>query len=185
MASSPTSSRAHPQPVSPERDSALSIGYGHFSSQRPSGRLKPAHGRGGCCVIAPFDFGVLPPEVNSGRMYSGAGAGPMLAAAAAWNGLAAELRVTALGYTSVLSELTSQSWHGPASVSMAAAAAPYLTWLSTTAVQAEETAAQAEAAVAAYEAAFAATVPPPSVAANRAQLMALIATNFFGQNTPA
>jgi len=136
-------------------------------------------------VIAPFDFGVLPPEVNSGRMYSGAGAGPMLAAAAAWNGLAAELRVTALGYTSVLSELTSQSWHGPASVSMAAAAAPYLTWLSTTAVQAEETAAQAEAAVAAYEAAFAATVPPPSVAANRAQLMALIATNFFGQNTPA
>ena len=29
------------------------------------------------------------------------------------------------------------------------------------------------------------TVPPPVIAANRAQLMALIATNFFGQNTPA
>ena len=109
----------------------------------------------------------------------------MLAAAGAWNGLAAELRASALGYSSVLSELTSQAWHGPASASMAAAVAPYVAWLSTSAAQAEETAAQAEAAVAAYEAAFAATVPPPVIAANRAQLMALIATNFFGQNTPA
>jgi len=136
-------------------------------------------------MTAPLDFAMLPPEVNSGRMYSGAGAGPLLAAAGAWNGLAAELRATALGYSSVLSELTSQAWHGPASASMAAAAAPYVAWLSTTAAQAEETAAHAEAAVAAYEAAFAATVPPPVIAANRARLMVLIATNFFGQNTPA
>jgi PPE-repeat protein len=131
------------------------------------------------------DFAMLPPEINSGRMYSGVGAGPLLAAASAWYGLAAELRVTALGYSSVLSELTSQAWSGPASASMAAAAAPYAAWMSTTAAQAEETAIQAEAAVAAYEAAFAATVPPPVIAANRALLMALIATNFFGQNTPA
>jgi PPE-repeat protein len=136
-------------------------------------------------MTALLDFAMLPPEVNSGRMYSGAGAGPMLAAAGAWNGLAAELQATALGYSSVLSELTSQAWHGPASASMAAAVAPYVAWLSTAAAQAEETAAHAEAAVAAYEAAFAATVPPPVIAANRAQLMALIATNFFGQNTPA
>jgi PPE-repeat protein len=131
------------------------------------------------------DFAMLPPEVNSGRMYSGVGAGPLLAAASAWYGLAAELRATALGYSSVLSELTGQAWYGPASASMAAAAAPYVAWMSTTAAQAEETAIQAEAAVAAYEAAFAATVPPPAIAANRALLMALIATNFFGQNTPA
>jgi PPE-repeat protein len=109
----------------------------------------------------------------------------MLAAASVWHGLAAELQATALGYSSVLSEVTSQAWHGPASASMAAAAAPYVAWLSTAATQAEETAAQAEAAVAAYEAAFAATVPPPVIAANRAQLSVLIATNFFGQNTPA
>ena len=48
-----------------------------------------------------------------------------------------------------------------------------------------ETAIQANAAVAAYEAAFASTVPPPVIAANRSLLMALVATNFFGQNTPA
>jgi PPE-repeat protein len=134
---------------------------------------------------AALDFAVLPPEVNSARMYCGVGSGPMLAAASAWNGLAAELRCTALSYSSVLSELISQQWHGPASAAMAAAATPYVVWLSTTAAQAEQTAAQAEAAVAAYESAFAATVPPPVIAANRAQLMALIATNILGQNTPA
>jgi PPE-repeat protein len=41
------------------------------------------------------------------------------------------------------------------------------------------------ATAAAYEAAFAMTVPPPMIAANRAQLMSLIATNILGQNTPA
>jgi PPE-repeat protein len=132
-----------------------------------------------------LDFGVLPPEINSGRMYSGPGPGSMLAAAAAWDGLATELRSGAASYGSVVSGLTSGSWLGPASASMAAAAAPYVEWMSSTAAQAEEAATQAKAAVTAYETAFAATVPPPLIAANRAQLMALIATNFFGQNSPA
>jgi PPE-repeat protein len=135
-------------------------------------------------VIPALDFAILPPEVNSGRMYAGAGPGPLLAAASAWNGTATELRTTALAYNSVLSELTEQ-WQGPTSVAMVAAIAPYVTWLDTTAAQAEHTAAQAESAVAAYEAAFAATVPPPVIAANRTRLMALIATNFVGQNTAA
>jgi PPE-repeat protein len=132
-----------------------------------------------------LDFGALPPEINSGRMYMGPGAGPMLAAASGWDDLAAELNLAATGYNSVISELTGGPWIGPASQSMIAAAAPYVSWLSATAAQAEQTANQARAAVAAYEAAFAMTVPPPVIAANRALLMALIATNFFGQNTPA
>src|SRR5271165_6876856 len=131
-----------------------------------------------------MDFAALPPEINSGRMYAGAGPGPMVAAAAAWDDLADELSSTASSYQSVVEDLSS-SWQGPSSASMAAAAAPYVTWMNATAAQAEETAAQAEAAVAAYEAAFAATVPPPVIAANRAQLMVLVATNFLGQNTPA
>jgi PPE-repeat protein len=68
---------------------------------------------------------------------------------------------------------------------MAAAAATYVTWLSATAAQAEETASQAKAAAAGYDAAFASTVPPPVIAANRSLLMTLVATNFFGQNTAA
>jgi PPE-repeat protein len=132
-----------------------------------------------------MDFAALPPEINSARMYSGAGSGPMLAAAAAWGQLATEMRSAASSYESVISGLTSGNWLGPASASMAAAAAPYAVWMNTTSVQAEQTAAQAQAAAAAYEAAFAMTVPPPVIAANRAQLSALVATNFLGQNTPA
>jgi PPE-repeat protein len=132
-----------------------------------------------------LDFAMLPPEVNSGRMYAGAGSGPMLAAASAWHGLAAELGCTALSYGSVLDALTGEEWQGPASAAMAAAAAPYVAWLAGAAEQAAHSATSAQAAAAAYEAAFDATVPPPVIAANRAQLMALIATNIVGQNTPA
>ncbi|PQM53137.1 hypothetical protein C5U48_05770 [Mycolicibacter virginiensis] len=132
-----------------------------------------------------MNFAALPPEVNSGLMYLGAGSGPMLAAATAWSGLAAELHTAAAGYESVVAELTSSAWSGPSSAAMAAAATPFTTWLNTTATQAEKTALQAKAAVAAYEAAFALTVPPPIIAANRARLLTLLATNVLGQNAAA
>jgi PPE-repeat protein len=132
-----------------------------------------------------FDFGALPPEINSTRMYTGPGAGPMMAAAAAWNNLAAELNITAVGCQSVISALTDDEWRGPSAAAMATAAAPYLGWMHTTAAAAQHAANQAMASAAAYEAAFAMTVPPPVIAANRAALAALVATNFLGQNTPA
>jgi PPE-repeat protein len=118
-------------------------------------------------------------------MYSGPGPGPLLAASEAWDGLAAELSIAATGYGSALAELTSNNWVGPTSAAMMSAVTPYIDWLTSTGAQAEETANHARAAVAAYEAAFAMTVPPPAIAANRALLAALVATNFFGQNTPA
>ena len=132
-----------------------------------------------------MDFGIYPPEINSGRMYAGAGAGPMLTAAQAWEEVAAELHSAANSYQSVVSGLTAGPWLGSSSVSMAAAAASYTSWLTATAAEAEETAAQAKAAAAAYQTAFAATVPPTMVAANRSQLMTLVATNLFGRNTQA
>ncbi|MGH3552940.1 MAG: PPE family protein, partial [Mycobacterium sp.] len=132
-----------------------------------------------------MDFGALPPEINSARMYSGAGSAPMVAAASAWNGLAAELNSAATGYDKVITSLASEEWMGPASASMAAAAAPNVAWMITTAAQAEQTATQAQAAAAAYENAFAATVAPPLIAANRTQLAQLVSTNVLGQNTPA
>ncbi len=118
-------------------------------------------------------------------MYSGPGSAPLLAAMTAWDGLAAELRSTVAAYQKVITVLTGDDWLGPASESMAAAAAPYLAWMSITGMQAEQTAAQAAAAAAAFESAFAMTVPPAVVAANRTQLAALVATNVLGQNTPA
>lgn len=109
----------------------------------------------------------------------------MLAAAAAWNTVAAEMRSAAAAFGSVVTELTGSGWLGPSSMSMLAATVPYLAWLDGTATQAEQASGQAFAAASAFESAFAMTVPPPVIAANRAQLALLVATNVFGQNTPA
>jgi PPE-repeat protein len=118
-------------------------------------------------------------------MYAGPGSAPMLAAAEAWESIAAELYSAANSYESVVSGVTAGPWLGPSSAMMATAATSYLTWMSGTATQAEQTATQVKAAAAAYEAAFAATVPPPVVTANRSLLMSLVATNLLGQNTAA
>ncbi|ORX22098.1 PPE family protein [Mycobacterium xenopi] len=132
-----------------------------------------------------LDFAALPPEVNSALMYSGSGSGPLQAAAAAWQELAAELRGTASAYRSVTAGLTGGPWQGLAAASMAAATEAHMGWLDGAAEQAEQAATQAAAAAQAYETAFAATVPPPVIAANRALLMQLLATNVLGQNIPA
>lgn len=131
-----------------------------------------------------MDFALLPPEINSVRMYVGPGSGPILAASAAWDGLAGELEMALASYSSAVTGLAAH-WQGPSSVAMTTAAAPYLQWIGTTAAQAEQTAVAAKAAAVAYETAFVATVPPPVIAANRSLLMSLVATNFLGQNTPS
>lgn len=132
-----------------------------------------------------FDFTAFPPEINSARMYAGPGSASMVAAGAAWNTMAAEMRSAATGYGTVVSGLTGEGWLGPSSMLMATAAAPYVAWLSGTATKAEQTGGQANAAAAAYEAAFAMTVPPAVVATNRVQLSNLLVGNLFGQNTAA
>ncbi|WP_196770632.1 PPE family protein, partial [Mycobacterium colombiense] len=131
-----------------------------------------------------MDFGALPPEFNSARMYSGPGPASMMAAAWAWNMLAAELDSAATAYDTVITQLTSEGWMGPASRQMADAAKPYLAWMRTSAAQAEQAATSARAAVGAYETAFAATVPPPLIEANRTLLAQAISTNVLGQNIP-
>ncbi|MGV0624843.1 PPE family protein [Mycolicibacter minnesotensis] len=132
-----------------------------------------------------LDFGALPPEINSTRMYTGPGSGPMMAAAAAWDDITMQMESVATEYAATISSLQGQLWSGPASQAMATAAAGYMAWASATAVQAEQTAIQIRAVASAFEVAFAATVPPAAVAANRAQLAMLVATNFFGQNVLA
>jgi len=118
-------------------------------------------------------------------MYSGPGSTPLRSASVAWNLLAAELDSAANQYQATINVLADDDWRGPTSATMAAAVAPYIGWMATTGAQAEQAAAQASAAATAYETAFALTVPPPLIAANRAQLATLVATNVIGQNTPA
>jgi PPE-repeat protein len=130
-----------------------------------------------------IDFGALPPEINSGRMYAGAGATSLTTAASAWNALAAELNAAAMGYENVVTELTSGEWTGTASTAMVASVAPYVAWMKTTAAQAEETATKLNAAAMTFEQTFASVVPPTEIATNRATMAQMVATNVLGQNS--
>lgn len=132
-----------------------------------------------------MEFAWLPPEINSARIFAGAGSGPLHVAATAWDGLAQDLSASAASFDSVIVGLTSGPWAGPASASMAAAATPYVGWLTAAAGKAAAAAAQARAAAAAFEAALSATIHPAAVSANRTTLSTLVATNFFGFNAPA
>ena len=132
-----------------------------------------------------LNFAWLPPEINSARIFAGAGSGSLFSAASAWDGLASDLSASASSFQSVLSGLANGAWTGPASLSMAAAAVPYVTWLSGAAAQAAEAGGQARAAATAFESALAGTVPLPLVTQNRAAYQSLATTNYLGLNTPA
>lgn len=132
-----------------------------------------------------MNFAVLPPEINSTRIFAGAGLQPLLSAASSWDGLAGELDAAARSFTAVTSGLADGAWQGPAMLAMTRAAAGYVTWLTTAAAQAGQTAAQARAAASAFETAEAAIVHPAMVAANRSGLVSLVTANLFGQNAPA
>jgi PPE-repeat protein len=121
-----------------------------------------------------IDFSAFPPEINSGLLYSGPGAVPMMAAATAYANLAAEVSATASQWESIISFLTTEQWTGGGSAAAATAAQPIVTYLTDTATALEQAATQATASAAAYETAFAATVPPPVIAANRASQLALL-----------
>ena len=132
-----------------------------------------------------MSFSLIPPEINSALMASGAGSGPLLEASAAWSSLAVDLESTATQYQTLITNLVTGSWLGPSSAQMASATAPYIAWLQGTAATAAQTGAQAEAAAGAYQSAYASMVPLPVIEANRTELATLVANNFLGQNTGA
>lgn len=63
----------------------------------------------------PSNFVFLPPEINSALLFAGPGSGPLLSAATAWNGLAAELTTAAAAYESAIAGYSGEAWIGPAS----------------------------------------------------------------------
>jgi len=132
-----------------------------------------------------MSFFVLPPEINSALIHAGAGSQPMLAAAAAWDGLAGELASAAASFQSVTSGLVGEAWQGAASIAMLSAAAPYAGWLARAASEATQAATQAGTLAAEFEAVRSAMVLPELVSANRNQFVSLVISNLFGQNAPA
>lgn len=131
-----------------------------------------------------MSFMLFPPELNSLLMYTGPGSAPLMAAATAWEGLAADLTSTGTSVHSVISGLDGL-WQGVGAAAATGGIAPYVAWLEQAAASATQMGTQASAAAGVFETAYSATVPPPVIAANRALLLALTSTNFFGQNTPA
>ena len=71
-----------------------------------------------------MDFGMLPPEINSDRVYTVLSSGSMLAAAVASGEFATELQSTVCTYSSMISTLTSGPWVGPSPLGMAARIKP-------------------------------------------------------------
>lgn len=122
-----------------------------------------------------FDFAAMPPEITSTLVYTGPGAAPLMAAAAAYANLAAEVSSTATQWESIVSLLTTESWTGGGSAAAAAAAQPIITYLTETAATLEQTSAQATASAAAFEAAYMGVVNPALVYANRAAFYAALA----------
>ncbi|OMC33235.1 hypothetical protein A5739_07655 [Mycobacterium colombiense] len=127
-----------------------------------------------------MNFAALPPEISSGLMYSGPGAGSMMRAAAAWEALAVRLFSAAADYRAVTARLADSD-----GAALSRAAARYVDWLDAVAARSEHAATQLTAAAGAHQSAFTATAPPSEVAGNRTQRMSLVSTNCLGQRSAA
>ncbi|MEZ0353513.1 PPE family protein [Mycobacterium sp. pR1184] len=117
-----------------------------------------------------MDFATLPPEINSGLLYSGPGSRSMTDAATAWSKLAVRLYNTAAQYSSVNAPPVTTT---------------HAQWLNDVAAQAEQTATRVTSAANAYELARAATVAPSAIQANRMLWRWLAETNCLGQSSAA
>lgn len=128
-----------------------------------------------------MNFAALPPEISSGLMYSGPGAGSLMRAAAAWEALAERLLRAAADYRAATARLAA----GGDCAALGRAAARYVDWLDAVAARSEHAATQLTAAAGAHQSAFTATVPPAEIAGNRTHRMSLASANCLGQRSAA
>lgn len=133
-------------------------------------------------VAVPPIWAAFPPEVNTSRLMAGAGAAPMLQAAAGWEAFAVSLEVQADELAATLASLA-QMWQGMGSQRAIQASMPMVWWLRTVSLQAHKRATQAAAQASAYSTALATTPQLPEIELNHVTNAVLNATNFLGVNT--
>lgn len=126
-----------------------------------------------------MDFAALPPEITSTLVWSGPGSAPLMAAAAAYANLGAEVSTTATSWESIITTLTTDVWTGAGSSAAAAAAQTIVTYLTDAAAALEQAGSAASASAAAFEAAYAGVVSPALVFTNRAEYAAALAAVPF------
>lgn len=132
-------------------------------------------------VPIPPIWPAFPPEVNTSRLMAGAGAAPMLQAAAGWEAFAISLETQAQELAASLTSLAS-SWTGAGSELAVTATTPMVLWLHMLSLQAMKRSMQAAAQATSYTAAMATTPPLPEIELNHVTHAVLEATNFLEIN---
>ncbi len=116
-------------------------------------------------------------------LSTGPGPGSLVAAGAAWRGLAAQYADAATQLTGILATVQGGAWEGPTAEQYVAAHQPFCDWLTSMGAVAELLALQHDTVVAAYTVAVAGMPTLAELAANHAVHAGLLATNFLGLNT--
>ncbi len=132
-------------------------------------------------IPVPPSWVAFPPVINTSRLLAGAGAVPMLQAAAGWEAFAISLETQADELASSLASLA-QNWQGVAAEQAIMAAMPMVLWLRMLSLQAHKRALQASAQASSWTVAATGTPQLPEIELNHVTNATLHATNFLGVN---
>jgi PPE-repeat protein len=133
-------------------------------------------------AIPTMDWHAMPPEVNTSRLMAGAGAAPMLQAAAGWEAFAILLETQADELAASLTSLSS-IWQGMAGERAIASVMPMVMWLRLASLQCHERGLKAAGQAEAWTTAMATTPQLIEIAINHITHAVLEGTNFLGINT--
>jgi PPE-repeat protein len=123
-----------------------------------------------------------PPEVITGRLMSGAGAAPMIAASAEYTAAAAAYEASIDRLVAQLSYL-SATWQGEASMAMQRAVIQFIVWMRMLQTQVMLAATRTESQAAAFTEAYTTMAQMFEIVENRVTTQILYWTNFMGFNT--
>ncbi|AKN16040.1 PPE family protein [Mycobacterium haemophilum DSM 44634] len=126
----------------------------------------------------------LPPEINSANMRNGPGGSSLVHAADRWKLLGDEMQKLKSSFNQMLSSLI-EEWSGEVARQAINAAKPFQEWLEDLSDQIMNIARQTHYIMRAFCSAHNDVVDPEEIDANRAEVLALINDNEFGQNNAA